>query len=1074
MITDVFGTDALRQAVTEAWLASGTRFREDANTEEDHARGYYRDRVVVELAQNAADAAARSGVDGRLSLRLEPARPGDAEGVAARLIAANTGAPLDAGGVASLAALRASAKPADSGQVGRFGVGFAAVRSVSDDVTVRSRTGGVRFSLASAREVLEAVTRKHEPGAVRLRESVAERGHALPVLRLPFPASALHDGDAGVDGGAYDTVVELCLRDDDAVASVRAQLAAVDHGLLLALPALAEITVEGDTVGEDTGPRVIRDADAHWVVQRRAGTFDAADLADLPLEQRRPDWSLAWALPRPGAGPIPGARVLHAPTPTDVALTFPALLVASFPVDPGRRQVVPGPPGERLADEAGRAYAALLADVVPDRGADVLGLIPTGMPASELDAAVRDSALAALRTTPLLLGPHEPENEPEIEPGHEPERGPALVPPGSDARRVAPANAVVVAGPPGEDPELVAALGTLVPGLVALPARYHAVARSLGATTVGLADLVDDLPTGLPPARWREIYAALEPHTVEPAVLEALAGARVPLADGRTVTGVRGVFVLPDDGAGPALTAIAQTLGVRVVHPEAAHPVLVRAGATPTDPRMLLDDDTVRAAALASADALLDGADVDSADLGLDDTTPSEVVDAVLALVGLALPATDPPFWLGELPVPTSDGGLAPLRETTLPGSWAEHTFDELAAVTDELVARYGADTLAAAGSHSGLAVYTVRDVVTPDADDLEPELGPDDAAGWLAEWDGYLRYLAQRLGPGVAVGDLEAVADLDAAAPGALPEVLARIAAEDDARRALLVGPFVGSRVGSGPASGATIPSYTAWWLRARLGAPFALHDAVPLLPSEPAAVAGLDARVRRALGGVDTLADLDTRDWGAVLDALPDVGAPVPLAEALAVWSGLATLARTLDPQARATALDPLPDRLPALTMSRHVSTVVVHPADDLEVAGSARWAQLGPVVPAAAADAAALADLLDLPLAGEDGAPDPDADDATDRRDLDPRVVALDPRLPDHWWRHDRITVGGTHVDWWVTDDGEVHATTGTSLADALADRVSRPDRATLLAVVLERPDEAASLWAATAWDAGSRLD
>ena len=48
MTRDPFGTGALRRAVTEAWRASPTRFREDANSEEDHARGYYRDRVVVE------------------------------------------------------------------------------------------------------------------------------------------------------------------------------------------------------------------------------------------------------------------------------------------------------------------------------------------------------------------------------------------------------------------------------------------------------------------------------------------------------------------------------------------------------------------------------------------------------------------------------------------------------------------------------------------------------------------------------------------------------------------------------------------------------------------------------------------------------------------------------------------------------------------------------------------------------------------------------------------------------------------------------------------------------------------
>ena len=124
-LNDPFATAALRGRVLDAWAASPARFREDANAEEDYALGGYRDRVVVELAQNAADAAARAGVPGRLRLTL---RDGT-------LVAANTGAPLDAAGVEALSTLRASSKrdhaglgdAGDVGTVGRFGVGFAAV-----------------------------------------------------------------------------------------------------------------------------------------------------------------------------------------------------------------------------------------------------------------------------------------------------------------------------------------------------------------------------------------------------------------------------------------------------------------------------------------------------------------------------------------------------------------------------------------------------------------------------------------------------------------------------------------------------------------------------------------------------------------------------------------------------------------------------------------------------------------------------------------------------------------------------------------------------------------------------------
>jgi hypothetical protein len=228
---DPFATAVLRARVLDAWAASPARFREDANAEEDLARGSYRDRVVVELAQNAADAAARAGVPGRLLLRLT----GD------RLVAANTGAPLDPAAVESLSTLRASAKRHDAASAGRFGVGFAAVLSVSDEPAIGSDRAAVRWSRADARELAADLP--------ALADELARRGDAVPVLRLPLPGTvAVPDG--------YDTAVVLPLRAATAREAVAAQLAAVDDALLLTLPALAEVTVEVDRAVRVLGNRV--------------------------------------------------------------------------------------------------------------------------------------------------------------------------------------------------------------------------------------------------------------------------------------------------------------------------------------------------------------------------------------------------------------------------------------------------------------------------------------------------------------------------------------------------------------------------------------------------------------------------------------------------------------------------------------------------------------------------------------------------------------------------------------------------------------------------------------------------
>ncbi|MEO7745285.1 MAG: hypothetical protein ABIV05_03560, partial [Actinomycetota bacterium] len=380
-MTDPFGTAGVRTRVLAGWVAAPVRLREDANAEEDLALGGYRDRLVVELAQNAADAAARTGAPGRLRLTLH--EPGDGPAV---LVAANTGAPLTAEGVASLATLRASAKAADGQSVGRFGVGFAAVLAVTDEPAVLSRSGGVRFSRV---DTADAVAAQDDPA---LSAEVRRRDGHVPVLRLPFEA-------VGAPPEGSDTAVVLTLRDASAADAVRRQLTELDDALLLALPALGsvEIDVDGDR-------RVLEDAASRWHVLRRSGTWTDAErarlLADRPTEERRqPGWQVLWALPRNAAVAVP--QLVHAPTTTDEPLSLPALLMAGFALDPTRRHVAPGLLTDRLITEAAHAYADLLVER-GEAGDDVLALVPVGLAAGALDGSLRAAVLARLPTTPLL------------------------------------------------------------------------------------------------------------------------------------------------------------------------------------------------------------------------------------------------------------------------------------------------------------------------------------------------------------------------------------------------------------------------------------------------------------------------------------------------------------------------------------------------------------------------------------------------------------------------------------------------------------------------------------------------
>jgi hypothetical protein len=369
----------------------------------------------------------------------------------------------------------------------------------------------------------------------------------------------------------------------------------------------------------------------------------------------------------------------------------------------------------------------------------------------------------------------------------------------------------------------------------------------------------------------------------------------------------------------------------------------------------------------------------------------------------------------------------------------------------------------------AGLAVVHLHDVVAepPLTFDAGADGGPE---ATLDGWPDYLEWLAEDLGPGAFVGEAEAVADLDAVADDAWPDVLAYLASDPQARAALLTPVR---------AAGRQAPSYTAWWLRDLFDAPFAVPGAdVPFLPpapallGDPADAALLDPEVLAAVGAVGDLGGLDAEGWARYLDHLPKAGSVIPMGVALAVWRGLAAAAEHLD----GAAAHP-PERVPVLRLPRSTTgeagtggggsgpdprVAVVVPADDAAVAAEPMWAQVADVVPAPAAVAGALADLLDVDvLEGE-------AEIAGGGREVatPPEVLALLPGAPATWWEHDDLTADGTAVEWWVVG-GVPHASTTAGLARAVAQAAGRWAAHAAVELVLADPDRAAELAADLAW-------
>ncbi|MGP3922697.1 sacsin N-terminal ATP-binding-like domain-containing protein [Streptomyces sp. 8N616] len=1174
---DPFGTARLRRGVLDAWAASPSRFREDANAEEDLALGGYRDRLVVELAQNAADAAARAAVPGRLRLTLHPSEgPEDtAPAAPAALVASNTGAPLDAAGVESLSTLRASAKrDGDAAYaIGRFGVGFAAVLAVSDEPAIVGRTGGVRWSLAEARELAQEAAE----ASTGLADELRRRDGHVPLLRLPLPAQ----GTAPV---GYDTAVVLPLRDGAAADLAARLLDGVDDALLLTLPGLSEVVVDTPEgvrtlTRRQEGPYTVIEDSAHgttrWRTATAGGQLEAALLADRPTEERlRPVWSVTWAVPvddaRGGAPARPGtAPVVHAPTPTDEPLDLPALLIASFPLEPTRRHAAPGPLTDFLAQRAAEAYAGLVRDWRPV-GTGTIDLVPGPLGKGELDGRVRAEILRLLPRIPFLPSaasptaaspedrgsePRDPwaapapdaagaaytgaaaagaaRSEPGAAGGHEPgtaaaghggtgphdpwageprtpraddaaswrERdaaGGADAEPGEagSAARAADAHADADAADgalrpvdaeivEGAGAETVRVLAELFPSLLPAGLERRSELRALGVARVPLGEAIDRLAgVERAPAWWRRLYDSLT--GIDP---DRLSGLPVPLADGRTTIGPRQVLLpLPgaDDTAEerrhpdvadvvvgatripapatepapapPTSAATLARLGLKVAHPDAAHPLLEKLGATPATPRAVLTTPQVRAAVANSLEA------GEIWDEDADTLDGDELAEAVLGLVRDAQLAPGDEPWLAALALPDEDGELAPAGELVFPGSPFERVIreGELAACDPELAERWGEQPLTAVGVLANFSLVRASDVVL-DPDELEPrdsDFAEPDDVGLCDSVDVWCEDVLDRLPelpvPPVAT-EIVAVRDLDLVDDDAWPQALALLA-EPPLREALTER----VRILLPDGTTETVRPYTAWWLRGnpvldgRRPAGLRAAGGDPLLAGlyEPADAHGFeDEQVLRALGVRTSVAALLDEPGGAaeLLSRLADPGRPVAPAQLHAIYSALAEL----DPE-QVT----LPDDLRAVVDGDvrvvDASEALVADAPDLLPLATDR--ALLPVRPGRAVE---LAELLQVPrlsevYEGRVASPEGEGDGAGagETHEVPESVrILLGPATPASYVEYEELLVDGVEADWRLTPDGVLHAATLEGVAAGLAWAAGQWPRRFEVAALLE---------------------
>jgi hypothetical protein len=322
---------------------------------------------------------------------------------------------------------------------------------------------------------------------------------------------------------------------------------------------------------------------------------------------------------------------------------------------------------------------------------------------------------------------------------------------------------------------------------------------------------------------------------------------------------------------------------------------------------------------------------------------------------------------------------------------------------------------------------------------------------------------------PPVAI-EVIAVRDLDLVAPDRWPQALDLLA--QPPLRAALTEPTRVRLPGGGHAD---IPSYTAWWLRqhvtfgGRRPSDLRTADADPLLAGLYTAIgaeAGADAGVSltqvlgdpviaRALGVRSSLRELLAEPGGAdeLLARLADPDRPVTRPQLRALWSALATTA-ALTPD----ALTP-PDRVRAIQGDK---LTVADAGDALILDAPDLWPLVTdqPLVIAPYQHANRLADLLDLPLAGEEVPGDIQSPGT--RRPVPDIVLDVLPDAPATYQEHDSLTVDGADLPWRYAG-GEVHAATVEGLAHGLAWAAGQWHARHLLAALLLSPEETARLLA-----------
>jgi hypothetical protein len=170
----------------EAAYAAKPAFLVRDFNDERQTRDDYAGRELLELIQNAADAASEVGGAGRVLIEVRKSG----------MFVANTGQAFRPSGVTSLMTAHLSDKPQrKKGLIGSKGLGFRAILNWSREPLISSGALEIAFSQTHAHKQVHSLTHKH-----RAIGRFLQTRQMQPAPVLPFPLFGDHFDDLDKDG----------------------------------------------------------------------------------------------------------------------------------------------------------------------------------------------------------------------------------------------------------------------------------------------------------------------------------------------------------------------------------------------------------------------------------------------------------------------------------------------------------------------------------------------------------------------------------------------------------------------------------------------------------------------------------------------------------------------------------------------------------------------------------------------------------------------------------------------------------------------------------------------------------